>query len=56
MGRVNASSAKNRGLDPLSGQTSDYEIGISCFSVKHTVSRSKSNDWLARNRDNLLKG
>ena len=38
---------------PRSGQTKDYEIGICCFSDKHTAFRGKSKDWLARNRDNV---
>jgi hypothetical protein len=28
-----------------SSQTKDYNIGICCFSTKHTVLRSKSNKW-----------
>jgi hypothetical protein len=31
----------------------DYEIGICCFSAKHTALRRKSKDWSARNRDNV---
>jgi hypothetical protein len=31
-----ASSAVDRWIDPRSGQTKDYEIGICCFSTKHT--------------------
>jgi len=30
---VLASSAVDRGLEPRSGQTKDYEIGICCFSA-----------------------
>ena len=36
-------------FDHRSGQTKDYEIGISCFSAKHAALRRKSKDWLARN-------
>ena len=31
---VLASSAVCRGLEPRSGQTKDYEIGMCCFSAK----------------------
>jgi hypothetical protein len=34
---VLASSAVDRGFEPRSGQTKDYEIGICCFSAKHAV-------------------
>ena len=44
---VLASIAVDRGFEPRSGQTKDYEIGICCFSAKHTVlgERAKT-DWL----------
>jgi hypothetical protein len=48
-----ASSAVNRQFEPRLGQTKDYEIGICCFSTKHTTLRKKSKDWLARNQDNV---
>jgi hypothetical protein len=35
------------------GQTKDYQIGICCFSVKHTMLRRKGKDWLAQNQDNV---
>ena len=47
---VLASSAVNRGFEPRSGKTKDYNIDICGFSVKHTAIRSKSKDWLAGNR------
>jgi len=50
---VLASSAVDRWLDPRSGQTKDYEIGICCFSAKHVALRRKSKDWLTRNQDNV---
>ena len=50
---VLASSAVDRGFEPWSGQTKDYEIGICCFSTKHAAFRSKSKDWLARNLNNM---
>ena len=50
---VLASSAVDRGLEPRSGQTKDYEIGICCFSAKHAALRRKSKDWLARNQINV---
>ena len=50
---VLASSAVDRGFEPRSGKTKNYEIGICCFSAKHTALRKKSKDWLARNQDNV---
>ena len=46
---VLASSAVDRGFEPRSGQTKDYEIGIFCFSTKQAGLRRKSKEWLARN-------
>ena len=48
-----ASSAVDGGFEPWSGQTKDCEIGICCFSAKHTALRRKSKDWLDRNQDNV---
>jgi hypothetical protein len=48
-------SAVDRGFEPQSGQTKDYEIGICCFSAKHTALRRKSKDWLARNQNNVYE-
>ena len=53
MASVLASSAIDRGLEPRSGQTKDYEIGICCFSAKHAALRKKSRNWLARNQNNV---
>jgi hypothetical protein len=53
MVHVLASSVVDRGLEPRSGQTKDYEIGISCFSAKHEALRRKNKDWLARNQNNV---
>ena len=50
-----ASSAVDRLVEPRSGQTKDYEIGICCFSAKHVALRRKSKDRLARNQDNMSK-
>jgi len=50
---VLASSAVDRGFEPRSDQTKDYEIGICSFSAKHAALRRKSKNWLARNRDNV---
>ena len=50
---VFASSAVDRGFEPRSGQTKDYEIGICYFSAKHATLRRKSKDWLARNQNNV---
>jgi hypothetical protein len=49
------SSAVDRGFDPRTGQTKDYEIGICCFSAKHATLRKKDKDWLARNQDKASK-
>jgi hypothetical protein len=53
MVRVLASSAVVGGLEPWSGQTKDYKIGICCFSAKHAALWRKSKDWLARNQNNV---
>ena len=50
---VLASRAIDHGFEPGSGQTKDYETGISCFSAKHAALRRNSKDWLARNQDNV---
>ena len=47
---VLASSAVDRGLDPRSGQTKDYKIGICCFSAKHVSLGRTTKEWLARIR------
>jgi hypothetical protein len=52
---VIASSAVDREFEHLSGQTKDYEIGICCYSAKHTALRRKSKDWLARNQEYVSK-
>jgi hypothetical protein len=38
------SSAVDDGFKCRSGQTKDYEIGISCFSAKHAALRRKIKD------------
>jgi hypothetical protein len=48
-----ALSTIDRGLEPRSGQTKDYKLGICCFSAKHAALRSKSKCWLAWNQDNV---
>ena len=48
-----ASSAVDRGFEPQSGQTKDYEIGICYFSAKHAALRRKSKDRLAQNQNNV---
>jgi hypothetical protein len=50
---VLASSAVNHRFEPRSGKTKDYEIGICCFSAKHTAVMRKSKDWSARNQSNV---
>ena len=48
-----ASSAIDRGFEPRSGQTKDYNIVICCFSTKHAALRRKSKDWLAQTQNNV---
>ena len=43
----------DRGFKPWSGQTKDYKMGMCCFLTKNAALRSKSKDWLARNRNNV---
>ena len=54
--KVLASSAVDRGIEPRSGQSKYYKIGICWFSTKHVALRRKSEDWLARNHNNVLSG
>jgi hypothetical protein len=49
------SSVVDRGFKPRSGHPKDYQIGICCFSAKHTALRRKTKDWLARSQDNVSK-
>jgi hypothetical protein len=46
-------SAVDRGFEPWSGQTKDYEIGICYFSAKHSALRRKNKDWLAQIQNNV---
>jgi hypothetical protein len=41
---VLASSELDCWIEPQSGETKDYNIGICCFSPKHAALRSKSKD------------
>jgi hypothetical protein len=50
---VLALGAVDRGIEPQSGQTKDYKIGICCFSPRHAALRRKCKDWLARNQNNV---
>ena len=50
---VFASSAVDRGLEPRSDQTKDYDICISCFSAKDAALRRTSKDWMARHYNNV---
>ena len=53
MASVLASNAVDRGFEPRSVQTKDYEIGMCCFSAKHVAIRRKSKNWSARNQNNV---
>ena len=48
-------SAVYRGLDPRVGQIKDYEIGICCFSTKHTSLKKNCKEWLVRNQDTVSR-
>ena len=50
---VLASSAVDRGLEPLSSLTKDSKIGICCFFAKHAALRKKDKDWLPWNQHNV---
>ena len=50
---VLASRAVDRGFEPRSGQTKDYEKGICYFSAMHATLRRKTKDYLTRNQDNV---
>jgi hypothetical protein len=50
---VLSSSAVDRGFEPWSGQSKDYQIGIDFLSAKHAALRRKSKDWLTRNQNNV---
>ena len=50
---VLASSVVDREIEPRSGQSKDYKIGICCFSAKYVALRRKSKDWLAQNQNNV---
>ena len=41
---VVVASAVGRGFEPLSGQTTNYKIGIYSFSVIHTALRRKNKE------------
>ena len=45
---VLVSSAVDRRFEPQSGQPKDYNIGVCCFSSKHSVlrRRKKKTGWL----------
>ena len=49
---VLSSSVVDCGFEPQSVKTKDYIICNCCFST-HTVLRRKSNDWWARNQNNV---
>jgi hypothetical protein len=45
-----ASSVVDSGFKTWSGLTKVYEIGICCFSAKHTALRRKNTYWLGVNK------
>ena len=50
---VHTSSAVDRGFDPRSDQTKDYNIGIYRFPAKIGAFRRKIKDWVAWNHNNV---
>jgi hypothetical protein len=51
---VLATSVVDRGFEPRSDQTKDFNINICCFSAQHVALRSKSKDWSDRiKQDNM---
>jgi len=52
---VLALSVVDCGFEPCSDETKEYTIGICCFSTKHAPLRNKSQDWLARNQNNMFE-
>jgi len=53
IGGIMVSVPASSAVEPWSGQTKDYKIGICSFSAKHEDLRRKSKDWLAWNQDNV---
>jgi hypothetical protein len=49
---VLASSVVDSGLEPRSGQTKDFKIGICRFSAKHASIKKEKIIVLARNQNN----
>ena len=47
------SSSVDLGFKTRSGQTTDYKIGVCCFSAKHAALRKKNISQLVRNQDNV---
>ena len=50
---VLASSEVDRGFEPRSDQTKDYNIGMCYLSAKHAALCRKNKDWLDRNHNNV---
>jgi hypothetical protein len=42
------------GFEPGSRQTKNYDIGMRCFSANHAAWTRKSEDWMVRNKNNVL--
>ena len=53
MDSVLPSGVVDHAFEPRSCQTKDNEIGICCFSTKHTALRRESKDWLTWNQDDV---
>jgi len=48
---VYTSNVIERGYEPRSGRTKDYNVNMCCFPTKHVALRSKIKDWLALNQN-----
>ena len=55
MVRVLGSSAIGHGFEPCLGQTTDYKIGICCFSAKHAALRRKSKEWVGSESEQCVR-
>ena len=53
MVRLQATTVADGWLDPGSGLTKEYKIGVCCFSANHAALSSKNDDRTAQNRDSV---
>lgn len=48
---LQATTVADGGIDPGSGLTKEYKIGVCYFSAKHAALSSNNDDRMAQNRD-----